>query len=149
MVDTSRTLVIESSPGELLLLVMAGVLMAGVSLAVVLLPDTPGFYMIVAYFGTAFFGLATIVQLWRLFRSPQPVLTISPQGIRDTRVAAAPIPWSEITRIWTWQYRFQKFMVLAIKPSIKDRCASHLLRGGLGGLTVRSVSMASALRRLG
>jgi hypothetical protein len=116
--DTSRTVVIESSPAKLLVLVGVGVLMTAGSLIVALLPGIlPEIW---GYLGTAFFGLCTGVALWRLLTSSGPVITISPEGIRDTRIAAALIPWSAITGISTWEYRGQKAMVLAMKPGVED-----------------------------
>jgi hypothetical protein len=49
-----------------------------------------------------------------------PVVTVTPEGIRDTRVAAEVIPWSAITGISTWQYRGQKIMVLAVDPATES-----------------------------
>jgi hypothetical protein len=112
--DTSRTLVIENSPARLLRLVGMGVVMTAVSVAVALMPGAA--IGIWGYLGIAFFGLCTVVILWHLLFSSGPVITISPEGIRDTRVAAALIPWSAVTGISTWEYSGQKAMVLAMKP---------------------------------
>ena len=119
--DTSRTLVIESSPRKLLVLVGIGVLMTAASLAVALrLPGIALLYIIVGYFGAAFFGLCTCAAVWRLLTSRGPVITISPEGIRDTRIAAVVIPWSGITGISTWECSGQKVMVLALKPGVEE-----------------------------
>ena len=107
--DTSRTLVIESSPRKLLVIVGIGVLMTAASLAVaLLLPGIALLYIIVGYFGAAFFGLCTCAAVWRLLTSRGPVITISPEGIRDTRIAAGDIPWSGVTGISTWECSGQK-----------------------------------------
>jgi hypothetical protein len=120
--DTSRTLEIESSPAKLLRLVGIGVLMTAVAVTVTLLPDVPYIGRVVGgYFGILFFGLCTGAALWRLLTASGPVVTISPEGIRDTRIAAAIIPWRAVTGISTWQYRGQKLMVLAMKPGIEDQ----------------------------
>jgi hypothetical protein len=71
--------------------------------------------------GVAFFGLCTWGILRRLLNASGPVVTLSPEGIRDTRVAKEPIPWSAVTGISTWEYRGQKAMVLAVSPGVEDR----------------------------
>jgi hypothetical protein len=117
-----RTLVIESSPTKLLVLVGLGLLMTAGAIAVALLPGTSSIGKIVGgYFGSVFFALCTATAFWRLVASRGPVITISPEGIRDTRVAAAVIPWSAITGVSTWTYRGQKVMVLAVRPGIEER----------------------------
>ncbi len=117
--DTSRTLVIEGSPRQLLVIVGAGVLMTAVSLAVALQPSISD--KIWGYLGAAFFGLCTVVSLWRLLISSRPVIAISPEGLRDTRGASALIPWSAVTGISTWEYFGVRTMVFAIKPGVEDR----------------------------
>ena len=127
--DRSRTLVVESSPEKLVLLVGLGVLMTAGAIMVALLPGVSPFHKAVGYFGTVFFGLCTGVFLWRLLTARGPVITISREGIRDTRIAAALIPWSAIRGISTWEYRGQKVMVLAMKPGIEDGLAlTHTAR---------------------
>jgi hypothetical protein len=120
--DTSRTLEIESSPTKLLVLVGIGVLMTATSAWVALLPGKLSIVaMIVGYLGIAFFGLCAVVAVWRLLTARGPVITISPEGIRDTRLAAALIPWSVVTGISTWEFRRQKVMVLAISPGAEEQ----------------------------
>src|SRR5690242_7373065 len=98
MTDTSRTLIIESSPVKLLGLAAGGLLMTAGAIFIVVAADARPFTKWVGgYFGTVFFGLCTCVALWRLVQSPRPVITISPEGLRDSRVAAALIPWSAVT----------------------------------------------------
>jgi hypothetical protein len=151
--DTSRTLEIESSPAKLFVLFGLGVLMTAVSVAAAVMPAdmlSHGVFareeaLVAGWFGTVFFGLCTVVPLWRLFTARGPVITISPEGIRDTRVAAAFIPWSAITRISTWEYRSQKAMVLAVTPDLEEKLgltrAPRWMRGagralGVDGLCV-------------
>jgi hypothetical protein len=116
-----ETIVIERSPAKLLLLVAMGVLMTAVSAAMIFFPSMPFAKRVVGYFGVGFFGLCTCVALWRLLGASGPVITISPQGIWDRRVAAEPIPWSTVAGISTWQLRRQKVMVLAMKPGAEER----------------------------
>jgi hypothetical protein len=96
-------------------------LSAGIAFHV--LPDghASGFREFVAYVGIVFFGLCTGVAVWRLLTVRGAVVTIKPEGIRDTRVAAELIPWNAITGISTWQYRGQRVMVLAVDPAVESR----------------------------
>lgn len=127
--DTSRTLEIEGSPSKLLGLVGIGVVMTAVSLAIALMPDQLApealfgrdEVLIGGWFGTLFFGLCTVVAVRRLLAARGTVITISPDGIRDTRVAEAFIPWNAITGISTWTCGTQKIMVLAVKPDVEGR----------------------------
>jgi hypothetical protein len=125
MIDTSRTLEIASSPWKLLALSVVGVLMTAGSASVAfrLLPDTTpdSFQELAAYFGTLFFGLCTGLALWRLVGQRGPVITITPDGIRDTRVAAELIPWRAVQDISTWALQGQKVMVLAVDPAVESR----------------------------
>jgi hypothetical protein len=119
MTDTSRTLKIESSKAKLFGLVGLGLLMTAASIIAIFSPGI--FSKLVGGFGTVFLGLCTSLAVSRLVNSRGPVITISPEGICDTRVAAALIPWSAVTRISTWSYGSQKCLVLAIKPSVDAR----------------------------
>jgi hypothetical protein len=121
--DSPQVIEIEGSPAKLLGLLGLGVLMTALSAAVAI-PLLPGFrpnafHQFVGYFGAVFFGACTVTIAWRLITAGGPVVTITPQGIRDTRVAAEFIPWGAIRKIHTWQFSGQKMMVLAIDPAIE------------------------------
>jgi hypothetical protein len=118
-IDTTRTLVIRGSPSKLLFGLGMGVLMTALSVAVIFMPGTRP--KLVGYVGIAFFGLGTVVVFWCLLTASRPVITISPEGIHDRRIASAVIPWTAVTGISTWQYRGQKMMVLTINPEIEER----------------------------
>jgi len=153
MADTSRTLVIESAPDELLSLIGLGALMTAVAVSLALLPGVPIFFRIVGgYFGVAFFGLATGEHVRRWLSARGVSITISPEGFCDTRIAAEIIPWSAITRISTVQIPVPgpKSMVLVIKPGIETRlgftwftrfmrCANRAL--GINSLFVSALGM--------
>ena len=123
MTDTSRTLVIESSPARLGGYVALGLAMTVLAMFVAFVPGIgdPLGKLVGGYFGTVFFGVCTCVLVSRLLKSPRPVITISPEGICDARVAAAVIPWSAVTRISTWSYSGRRAVVLAIKPGIEPQ----------------------------
>jgi hypothetical protein len=124
-IDTSRTLEIAGSRAKLAGLFALGILMTGLSAAIALrwLPDiTAGsLEQSVGWLGVLFFGLGTCMGLWRLLSARAPVLTITPEGIRDTRVAAEFLPWTAIQGISTWQMAGQSVMVLAVDPTVESR----------------------------
>jgi hypothetical protein len=120
-VEATAVVEIKQSPLRMLGLIAIGVVLTAlcVGIAFHLFPDLHAnlYQEFMAYAGVVFFGLCTIIGLWRLLSVSGPVVTITPDGIRDTRVAAEMIPWSAITGISTWQYRGQKIMVLAADPA--------------------------------
>jgi hypothetical protein len=132
--DTSRTLVIEGSPWKVLRLAVIGVLMTAAGIWVALVPDVPFYKKLLGGYMLTVISVGFIaVILWRLFTSRGPVITISPEGIRDTRVAAAVIPWRAVAGISTWEFRRQKVMVLALRPGVEDQLhLTRLARWGRG-----------------
>ncbi len=74
-----------------------------------------------AFAAAAFFGLGTIILLWRLFAASGPILTIGPHGIRHVRVAAEFIPWAAIESIRTWTYDGQRILVLKVYPGLEEK----------------------------
>jgi len=69
--------------------------------------------------GVLFFGGGTAAWLWRLRRSRGTVLTISREGIRDTRIAPETIPWSAVRKVSTWEYSGQRILVLDVDPAVE------------------------------
>jgi hypothetical protein len=122
---TARTIEIEGSPAKLAILLLSGVAMTAVSIGLLLIPDYRGdvFVGLIGYSGTAFFGFCTLVAVVRFVRAKAVVVMISPQGIRDTRVARDVIPWSAVRGISTWTFSGQKAMVLAVDPATEKQLA--------------------------
>jgi hypothetical protein len=116
---------ISQSPWRMIALAGLGILMTALSasIALHLLPNLhlSSFQELATYAGTVLFALATGFVVWRLLTVRGAVITISPEGIRDTRVAAEFIPWNAIAGISTWQYRGQKVLVLAVDPAVESR----------------------------
>jgi hypothetical protein len=73
------------------------------------------------YFGMAFFGLCAAVAIGQLIAQRGARVTISPEGLRDVRVAAETIPWSAIRSISTWQMQRQMVLIVAIEPETEQR----------------------------
>jgi hypothetical protein len=48
-------------------------------------------------------------------------VTITPEGIRDSRIARDVIPWTAVQRISTWTHSGQNIMVLAVDPAVESR----------------------------
>ena len=83
------------------------------------------------YSGAAFFGLSAMIAIRNLIKIRVPVVTISPQGIRDTRLAAEIIPWSAVKGISAWNADLKdrttmiitvlnrRMMVLAVDPAVE------------------------------
>lgn len=95
-VDVSRTLAFAGSSWRMLGLGVLGILMTGLSgvLAGGLLPGTENDWLAraIGCLGLAFFGLATIVIFRRAITETGPVVTLTPTGITDTRIAAREVP---------------------------------------------------------
>jgi hypothetical protein len=68
-----------------------------------------------------FFGLATLIGLWQLFFVRGPIVTVTPDGIRDRRLAAELIPWSAVSGISAWQGRRVRGIVLDVDPLVESQ----------------------------
>lgn len=135
--DPSQVIEIENSPRELLAMggIAAGgtVLFAGMVL-------WPNIYLQVFFcFAAVAFGFMTIVILRQLLTVRGPVVTITPDGIRDIRVAAEFIPWTAVRKIR--MDNESMVTVLVIDPAVEQRltlttsarwrrAVSRRLRGG-------------------
>ncbi|MCP3385301.1 MULTISPECIES: STM3941 family protein [unclassified Bradyrhizobium] len=87
----------------------------------------------ICYIGAVFFGLATCRMLWRLITARQPVVFLSRVGIRDTRLAGETIAWSAVRKVFLWEQRAQKFVVLKVDPLIAQRFS--------GGFATQALSL--------
>jgi hypothetical protein len=151
MVRTSDVMEIKGSPVKLIGLFALGVLMTALSAALAFgwIPAGP-IAEAVGWSGLVFFGLCTAICLWRLFTANQTIVTITPHGIMDIRVAADVVPWSAIRNVSTAEVQGQQFVVLAVDPSIEQQLALTLVakwsRGpnrmlGVDGLCVSAVGL--------
>jgi hypothetical protein len=128
MIDTSERLDVAASPWQLLGfgLLGAGMTALGGALAFGLLPNGPpagSFGQLIGYAALLFFGACTGLILWRALTARGPVVTMTPDGIRDSRVATDFIPWTAVRHISTWTYSGRKIMVLAVDPEVESRLA--------------------------
>jgi hypothetical protein len=100
MADTTRTIEFEGSAEKYFMLVFCAVLMVVVAIAIAL-PASPGLHdsfviRLVFYSIAAIFLLCAAAAMRQIPKVRGTVLTISLQGIRDTRIAPETIPWSAI-----------------------------------------------------
>lgn len=123
MIDTTRTLDIERSPEKLAALTLAGVLLtAGAgALAFRLVPEDALFMRLLGLTGLVLFGLCTLAVARELLGPGGPVITMSPLGIRDTRIAAETIPWSAVTNVSTLKYRYSRSVGVSVDAAVEAR----------------------------
>ncbi len=153
----SNTLDIKASPRKLVVLGLGGIAMTALSavIALSLLPgETPSLFdRVLMGFGTLFFAFCTVVAFWRLATERGAVVTLAPEGIRDTRIAAETIPWSAVRGVSTWSAFGQRVMVLDVDPETEKRLhLSAIARGtrsankalGADGLCVTAQGLDAA-----
>jgi hypothetical protein len=120
-IDTHQTREIAAAPLKLILMVLGALafVVGGcfMSLATV---DTPKYsaavVRLLGYVAIIFFGLCGLIGVWRLLTQRGPVITVSPEGLRDVRVSHDIVPWPAIASIGTWTHSGQRIMVLGLKP---------------------------------
>jgi hypothetical protein len=123
--DTSHTIDIHASPTRLLALLMFSVLSTGLAAALAFgnVPNMPDDRSAItaAYSGLIFFGFCAAVAIWRLIALRGPVVTISPEGLRDRRIAPEVIRWRSIAGISTWQMQRQLVLIVKVDPAAEAR----------------------------
>jgi len=123
--DTTRPIEFYASPTRVLTLLSFSVMSTAIAAALAfrLFPNMPNDPATVSagYSGLVFFGFCAAVALWRLYGQRGPIVTVSPEGLRDVRVAAEPIPWRAIKSISTWQMQRQMVLLVAIDPADEAR----------------------------
>lgn len=123
MDDPPPKVEIGASRTKLVLLTIAGIVMTAGSalLASRRLPSVlPGSYgEFIGWVGLIFFGLCTLLIVWRLFTSHGVVLTLDSEGIHDKRITDKVIPWNAVRGISTWQSQRQRIMIVAVDPDFE------------------------------
>jgi hypothetical protein len=118
-----QRLEIYSSPVKMVLLVSAGIAMTALSY-VIAFHVMPGvgkgsFHEFFGYAGLVFFGLGTLVIIWRALTAHGVIVSMDAQGIKDIRITEKVIPWSAVRDISTFEMRRQKMMLLAVDPEFE------------------------------
>lgn len=122
MTNAAQTMEIQGSPAKLIGLFILGIALTAACAAIVLgyIPVTPGsLRQFLAWTGLIFFALILVLIAYRLLTVKDAVVTITPQGIRDTRVAERIIPWSAVQKVSTWEMQGQKVIVLQVPPEVE------------------------------
>ncbi len=121
---THTTVEIKGSPMKLIGLVLTGILLTAASgaIAVGTIPVRAGNLLAqpVGWVGLVFFGAGTLLIGWRFLKSSKTVVTLSPDGILDTRVSERPIPWAAIQDVDVWSMHRQNIIVLSVPPEIES-----------------------------
>ena len=124
-IDTMPTIEIKQSPWRMLGIIAIGVGFVATSLFIAWEENIV--FKIIGTSGVLFFGLVTAIAIWRLLTELGPVVTVSPTGVRDTRVAAELVPWSAITGVSTWSAFDQPTIVLHMDPEAERRLTLSLV----------------------
>ena len=147
-IDTSKTMDIRLSPWKLLGL-LAGSIVFTLGFGMAAFHDLNGaaagiYDKVVDFGGLAFFGFAFVGTIVMAMRWRGPVVTLSPEGIRDIRMSPELIAWHDVKDITTLRgddpemqaatgymqvstfaadrrIRKMRFMMLAVAPEIKER----------------------------
>lgn len=61
-----------------------------------------------------FFGLATVVGIFRAIFGPRKPLELSPYGFWDKRVFDREVPWSSVVRISIWSHRGTSILIVKL-----------------------------------
>lgn len=119
-IDTTQTIHVAQHPGKMIILFLGAVAftVGSIYVAFHVNPDEDPRVMVV-YLGIVFFGACSLLIAHRILKLRGPVVTISPEGITDLRVAARTVPWHAIHGISTWSQSGQKVMVLAVDPAVE------------------------------
>jgi hypothetical protein len=135
--NTNRTIEIEGSPAKPIVFLIIGAVMALFSFMLAYPLSDSGADRIlkpVFYGAAALFGGFAMMALRSLFKLRGTAVTISPQGLLDTRLAAETIPWGAVRGISTWDYAGiigwsseQNVLVLKLDPQLEAKLNLTLL----------------------
>ena len=122
-IDTSKTMEIHGAPLKMIGLAILSLALTALSAAIaagyIARIDTSDWHYWAAVLGIVFFGFTTVTIVWRALTTRGPVVTLTPEGILDTRVTAALIPWNAVRGISTWSQSGGKIMVLDVDPEVE------------------------------
>lgn len=126
MIDTSGTTTVESSPAKHLWIVILALGFVAVGYWMTLATEASRRYSadmvrFMGWLSIAVFGFFGAIALWRLLTQRGPVITFSPEGLRDIRVSHDIVPWSAIASLNTWQMSGQQVMVVGLKPGEEEK----------------------------
>ena len=114
------TVEIGTSPGQTVRLALLSALMTAVSAALAVVGEGVA-VVVVGWVGALFFGFCGLVWVRRAVLQQGAVVTISPEGFRDVRVARETVPWADVLEISTWTQSGQDVLVLRVADDVWDR----------------------------
>jgi hypothetical protein len=132
-------------------------LLAGASLLGILVPVAPWSKSWLAAWGCViFFALCALLGL-RQALTDGPIVSVGPQGVRDTRISTEWIPWSAITGVSATSLTGTRYLVLRLDPGFEatmsltwvayvNRRASVVL--GREGHAIHAVGLSGNFRAL-
>ncbi|WP_258726512.1 STM3941 family protein [Cellulomonas sp. NS3] len=114
------TVEIGTSPGRTLGLTLLSALMTAASAALALVGEGV-VVVVVGWVGALFFGACGAVWVRRALVQRGAVVTVSPEGFRDVRIARETVPWADVLEISTWTHSGQHVLVLRVADDVWDR----------------------------
>ena len=119
-IDTSLTRNFRHTPGKMALLLLGCLAFVVIGLITGRSLDQSGDSRAwKAYLSAVFFGLLAIGVLWRTIAQRGTIVTLSPDGISDKRLASKTIPWDVVEDVFIWTNRGQRVMVLQVAPEVE------------------------------
>jgi hypothetical protein len=114
------TVEIGTSPFQTVRLTLLSALMTAASAVLAVFGEGP-VVVVVGWVGALFFGFCGAVWVRRALVQRGAVVTISPEGFRDVRVARETVPWADVLEISTWTHSGQHVLVLRVADEVWDR----------------------------
>ncbi len=100
---------------RLALIFLGSLVLAALAVWVARNAEIDPFRRLVGWLGALFFLLCAMISVLRSFN--RPVVTVSSDGIQDTRISPQFIPWTAVESISTRQVRDVKFTVLKLSAA--------------------------------
>ena len=162
-IDTSRTVTFSEAAWKLVLGILAGLVMVGLSVLVLSVTTYRGrevgpfLFPTLGAVGLVFFGFCVLALASRLLRQRGGTVTLGPQGILDVRIASDFVRWSAIQNISTWSTLGNDVMVLRVRPEVEKKLrltpVARWTRGinarlGADGLCVAATGLEGDTARL-
>lgn len=124
-IDTTKTYEIFGNPIRLLGLLAGALGFVALGAFFVSKPEVFGgargltLILLIGWSAIIFFGLCALMGVLQLLKSKTPVVTISPQGFRDVRVASDTIPWDSIQNVSTFTTNGQRMLLVEVDPIVE------------------------------
>lgn len=151
-IDTTLTREIAASPVRLAMMALASTafVVGGWFMAQATASTTrhsADLINIIGYAAMAVFGLFLVIALHRLITQRGTVITISPAGLTDIRVASDIVPWHAIASLATWENQGQRIMVVSLKPGEEEKLSltrmARMTRGANARLGADGLAVAA------